>query len=262
MSKNMFWVFYDSLSKAQSNPITTDEAQMAIFKMRPRDMERFFIWTQGWAECQSLVLYLKTDQSHFVSSFVTPDENTIKARIRDVLEMSPANNKKLHDEITNSFSSIRLTTDENFSEDSQQQFNADEITWSNLEKPKIDFTKIKNKKKLDYREERHQLKIEVILISNKGKTFRSKSINISLSGSLLEDNIPFDYYGMMFDVVVVNQNSKNTETCRISLKGKTVGDGLSQRLQYVEMSDIKKQELQNFLQDYIDLQKIYKKKAI
>lgn len=257
------WVLYDSLSKAQSNPVTTDEAQMAIFKMRPRDMERFFLWTQGWEEWQPLQFYLTTDQKHFVTSFTLQNEETVKAKIRDVLEMKSINNKKLHDEITGSYSSIHLREDtiSDVNIPNDKQFDGEEISWENLEKPRIDFSKLKKKSAADNRETRHELKIEIILISTKGKSFRSKSKNISLSGSLLEDNIPFDYYGNVFDIVVVNQSARKKSMERISLKGKTVGDGLTQRLQYVGITDAKKQELQNFLQEYIDLQKTFSKKS-
>ncbi len=263
MSKNMRWVLYDSFSKAQSQPVTTEEAQMAIFKMRSRDMERFYLWTQGWAEWQSLSIYLVTDQKYFVSSFTIANEDTLKAKIRDVLEVTPVNNKKLHDEITASFSSIHLEETNSSAKDafSEKQFDGEDISWSNLEKPKIDFSKLKNNREKDRRDTRHELKIEILLISSKGKTFRSKSKNISLSGSLLEDNIPFDYYGTTFDIVVVNQHAADARSGRISLRGKTVGDGLTQRLQYIEVSEAKKTELQNFLQSYIDLQKNYSKKS-
>ena len=257
------WVFYDSLSKAQSNPATTEDAQMAIFKMRLRDMDRFYLWTPGWAEWQSLTAYLATDQSNFVSTFATQDEQTLKARIRDVLELTPVKSKKSHDEMTGSFSSIHL--EENPANDQpsvgQQQFVGDEISWENLEKPEIDFSKLKAKKNLDQREVRHELKIEILLISNKGKTFRSKSKNISLSGSLLEDNIPFDYYGDIFDIVVVNQSAPDQKTGRISLRAETVGDGLTQRLRYFEVSEAKKEELHRFLEIYMNSQKNYRKKS-
>ncbi len=264
MSKNVTWVLYDSLSKAQSNPVTTEEAQMAIFKMRVRDLERFYLWTQGWKEWQSLKFYLSTEQKNFVSSFSNQNEDTLKAHIRDVLEMAPLNNKKLHEEITRSFSSIKLeeeTLTDAESDLAYKQYDGDDISWENLEKPTIDFSKLKQNRTADRREERHELKIEIILISTKGNSFRSKSKNISLSGSLLEDNIPFDYYGTTFDMVIINQSSRDPKLSRISLKGQTVGDGLTQRLQYTGISEVKREELENFLREYISLQKNYGKKS-
>lgn len=264
MSKTLMWVLYDTLSKAQSNPVSTEEAQMAIFKMRPRDIERFYLWTQGWQEWQSLQFYLATDQKNFVSAFTNQNDDTIKAHIRDVLEMTPRNNKKLFEENTASFSSIHLEEDtltDAGGRLGQQQYDGNDISWENLEKPVIDFSKLKKKRSAEKRETRHELKIEIILISVKGKSFRSKSKNISLSGSLLEDNIPFDYYESVFDMVIVNQSARDPKISRISLKGKTVGEGLTQRLQYTGLTNEKRQELQIFLEEYIYLQKNYGKKS-
>lgn len=266
MSNNIKWIFYDSYSKTQSNPISTEEAQMAIFKMRPKDAERFYLWTQGWQEWHSLTAYLQSGQNFFVSSFTIPKTNddTLKATIRDVLESAPTTNKLLHDEFTKSFSAINLNETMSGIAEKEvgiDQFDGEDITWSGVEKPKLDLNKFNKKKNLDNRETRHELKIEVILISPKGRSFRSKSKNISLSGTLLEDNIPFDYYGSVFDVVIVNQQTKDPSYSRVSLKGKTVGDGLTQRLCYMEMTSAQKTNLQKLLQDYIQAQKNQKKSA-
>ncbi len=259
MPTNMKWVFYDSLAKTQSNPISTDEAQMALFKMRPRDIERYYIWTVGWKEWQALSVYLTTDQKYFMTTFTVQNEDTVKARIRDVLEMPLP--KYAKPESTQSFSSIRLNDDTMTNPDvGYQNYDGEQISWENIQKPAIDFSKLKNKT-VDKREQRHELKIEVILISPKGKTFRSKSKNISLSGSLLEDNIPFDYYGVTFDVVIVNKESKNPAGSRLSLKGKTVGEGLTQRFQYTQLTEEKKAALQVLLEDYVVLQKKFSKKS-
>lgn len=266
MSNNIKWIFYDSYSKTQSNPISTEEAQMAIFKMRPKDAERFYLWTQGWQDWHSLTTYLQSGQTFFVSSFTIPKTNddTLKATIRDVLEAAPSTNKLLHDEFTKSYSAINLN--ETMSgidapDKGVNQFDGEDITWSGVEKPKLDLNKFQKNKNLDNRETRHELKIEVILISPKGRSFRSKSKNISLSGSLLEDNIPFDYFGSVFDLVIVNQQTKDPSYSRVSLKGKTVGDGLTQRLCYVDITDTQRNNLQKLLQDYIHAQRAQKKSA-
>ncbi|MBC7741056.1 MAG: hypothetical protein H7061_02585 [Bdellovibrionaceae bacterium] len=256
MPDNQKWVFYDSLAKTQSNPMSTEEAQMALFKMRPRDFDRFYIWTAGWKEWQPLSLYLTTDQNFFVTTFTVQNEETVKAKIRDVLEVKPNSG-----EPSLSFSSIRLDEDTAANpNDIYRQYDGDEISWENIQKPAIDFSKLK-KKKADARDTRHELKIEIILISPKGKSFRSKSKNISLSGSLLEDNIPFDYYGITFDIVVVNKDSSDPARSRLSLQGQTVGDGLTQRLQFYNITEEKKAVLQRLLSEYVDQQKKYKKKS-
>ena len=106
------------------------------------------------------------------------------------------------------------------------------------------------------RDLRHVLKIEILLISNKGKTFRSRSKNISLSGSLLEDTIPFDYYDAIFDVVIISTQVKDPSRSRVKLTASVVSKvgNLSQRIQYVNLTIKQKMDLQFMLEEYIEAQ--------
>lgn len=280
MANNAFWVFYDSFAKIQSNFMSTDDAQTSILKMRPQDVERFLIWTEGWQNWQPLKTYLESDQKNFVSTFTVPaaapktELETVKAAIKDIIEKTQTSFKhrkeKNEDTNTKSYSNIHLeeeTISRIVKEEQEQQlqaqikeksFDGDEITWSNIQKPNLDFSKI-SKKPMSKREIRHELKIEVLLISSKGKTFRSRSKNISLSGSLLEDTIPFDYYGATFDAIIINNQTKDPLKARVKLTANTVGDsGLSQRIHYTNVTDQQKKALQLLLEDYMELQKAAK----
>lgn len=266
MTSSIKWIFYDSMSKTQSNPLGSDEAQMAIFKMKPKDWSRFFIWTQSWSNWQPLEQFLKSEQKIFITHFATAtySEETIKHHLeRDVMEMN-AVDTKTQKEITKSFSGVSIDEETpNSSEPllGKSSFNGDEMTWSGLEKPEINFKRLTEKMSFSRRSPRHELKIEVLLISPKGKTFRSTSSNISLSGSLLEDNIPFDYYGTIFDVVIVNRTAKHPVNARVTLKAKTVGDGLTQRISFHDISTNQKKMLHGLLQDYLDEQQRLTKKS-
>ncbi len=260
------WIFYDSLSKTQSNPIGTEDAQMAIFKMKPKEWSRFFIWTQGWTNWQSLDLFLKSDQKNFITHFaqaqVNPaDQETVRqSRDPNNLEMKTVS-EKTHQEITKSYSAVMINDEESNVKPifGKSSFDVDELSWSNTEKPAIDFKKLADKMSFNRRAARHEIKIEILLISPKGKIFRSNSSNISLTGSLLEDNIPFDYYGIQFEVVIVNRSAQTAVNSRVTLKANTVGEGLTQRLGFVNVSAQQKKSLQGLLQDYLDQQPKIKK---
>ncbi len=273
MAQSRKWILYDSLYKTQSNAITTEETQMAILKMSEMDTIRFFIWTTGWEKWQPLKGYLESNQDHFISSLAPekdPLQNTVKARVRDVVEMKPAD-KEIEEEVTKSFSlSVSITKafssisleekDIVFNDEfSVHKFNGDDLDVDNISKPKMNFKDI-NQNGLKDRPNRHELKIEILLISTKGKTFRSRSKNISMSGSLLEDNIPFDYCGRIFDIVVINKQPCPPQFQRVSLKAVTVGEGLTRRIHYVNMIKKEKQDLQNLLENYIRIQDEMKKK--
>jgi hypothetical protein len=111
------------------------------------------------------------------------------------------------------------------------------------------------------RAERHELKIEILLINQRSQTFKSYSRNISLTGTLLEDNIPFDFYGTPFDVIVVNRNAAQSPHAKVQIKGETVGDGLTQRIRFATLNDQQKQKLMNLLNEYIMQQAKLTKKS-
>ena len=89
MSNNVLWVFYDSISKIQSNPLSTDAAQSTIMKIRPNSINRFFIWTQGWQNWQPLKSYLESDQRVFVSTFTISktNEETLTAAFKEITRL-------------------------------------------------------------------------------------------------------------------------------------------------------------------------------
>ncbi len=263
MSQTVLWVFYDSLSKIQSTPVSTEEAQTTILKMGPQQIDRFYIWTTGWNNWQQLKAYLESDQKKFVSTFTVsnskPNEETITATIKCILEKT---NSIGENENSLSFSSIHLKEDtiSRIVEEDRikpgKSYDIEEITWSNIQKPNLDFSKVTTKA-LDKREARHDLKIEILLISPKGKTFRSRSKNISLSGSLLEDTIPFDYYDTSFDIVIINNKTSDPLKARVKLSATAVRNngGLTQRIQYENPTEAEKKSLKMLLEDYKGLQK-------
>ena len=171
--------------------------------------------------------------------------------------------KKVLKEITKSFSGVLIDEDPAHEEPAvgKSSFDGEELSWSKTEKPAIDFKKLADKMSFSRRDARHELKIEILLISPKGKTFRSNSANISLSGSLLEDNIPFDYYGIPFDVVIVNRAAQSNVNARVTLKARTIGEGLTQRLGFSDMTATQKKALHGLLQDYLDQQQKLTRKS-
>lgn len=276
---NATWVFYDSIAKIQSNALSKDEAQSAILKIRPQSIERFFIWTQGWQNWQALKAYLESDQKNFVSTFTISrsNEETIKAATQEIREhtitqtrTSIPRDETISGTDTKSYSHILLAEEtisryvraEQAHEIYGHKFNGDELTLSNIQKPDLDFSGLTNRN-LDKRAVRHEFKIQVLLISHRGKTFRTYSKNISLSGALLEDTMPFEFYDSLFDIVVISSFSKDQKKSRVKLQGKAVvaGANRSQRLQYENQTEDQKSALAYLLEDYINATKHPKSKA-
>ena len=78
---------------------------------------------------------------------------------------------------------------------------------------------------------------------------------------MLEDNIPFDYYGTVFDVVVVSRHADNPMNSRVQLKSKTSGEGLTNRLKFENITVEQKKRLTALLNEYIEKQKSKSKKS-
>ncbi|MES2802124.1 MAG: hypothetical protein V4654_06500 [Bdellovibrionota bacterium] len=266
------WVLLDGITRIQSQPLQTEQLQLAILKLNERDWTRFYVWTQGWQNWLLLKDFLNSDRRDFALAGTPASEENVKAHIQAQIEnrkkvtLHPQQQEdsvtravgkaKTHKQANNAKSMTMVSSSEEtlVPESMKKDYNGDTIDQSAHHKPpqSLDFTEISEAYK--NRAERHEFKIEILLISQKGKTFKSYSRNISLTGSLLEDNIPFDFYGVQFDMIVVNRNSLNPQNGRVKMRAETVGDGLTQRICFVGVSETQTQRLLHLLNDYLTQQ--------
>ncbi len=264
MSESNAWVLFDSITQIQSKPLTQEQLQSAIFKMKKSDLNRFHVWTTGWQNWQPLNIFLDSDQKNFIKDIETAkklsEEKTVR---REKKELTKTKSKS----ITKSSTLIKLTDEITKTafrlKNKEEKFDSENLTWSGSAPPTdLNFTKTKMTGYAN-RAERHELKIEILLISAKGKTFRSHSKNISLSGSMLEDNVPFDYYGTIFDIVIVHRHADKPANSRVQMKAKTIGDGLTSRIQFQNVTEDQKKRLTLMLNEYTEKQKtqVIKKSA-
>lgn len=241
-----FWIILDSLTKIQSQPLSLDKLQSTIQKMTEKDMTRYYIWTEGWQNWQSLQEFLSSDNRKIIF---------------------PRGHNREQQEETKEKSITKSMTNISTEPETQASFKVvdQEFDGSLLENLPLKNTAIVdlNFKKLvqhyNRRAERHEFKIEVLLINQKGKSFRSYSKNISLTGTLLEDHVPFDFYGNIFDLVVVHKKSSDPLISRVQLKAETVGDGITQRIRFVQQSDDQMSKLTVLLNNYVQQQPKLKK---
>lgn len=111
--------------------------------------------------------------------------------------------------------------------------------------------------------ERHEFKIEVILLSKSGKTFRTQSMNISMGGTLLKDEIPKEFLHIRFDLILVNKFEKDPAKGRLHFQGRVVGDYMDpRRLMFLESDTETQRRLEIMLRSYIEQRNTAKKKRV
>ncbi|MFN3696225.1 MAG: PilZ domain-containing protein [Pseudobdellovibrio sp.] len=282
------WILLDNLTKIQSQPISTQELEAAILRLPKSELGRYFLWTTGWNNWQPLQEYLESDQKT-LSVAIQMNTQTAQQAINqfhnDSLSSKSNNTNKdqegfvlIDNTMTKSANKLSLQLEHT------KTVAVDNITQATTShdlklapiKPETqinDYTSdqikktdhVVNIKNINFkdintpyrnRSERHEFKIEILLINKRNKTFRSFSKNISLSGTLLEDNIPNDFYDDSFDLVVVNRQPTNSLNSRVQVKATVVqNDGYSQRITFVNVNPVQKQRLKDLLNDYINQQK-------
>ncbi len=267
------WIFFNVLTEMQTNPMATEEAQAYIFEISPTTVKKFFIWTKGWEKWQPLKSYLESNQTFFVMAYLelpklqntTPDAsgNTAKieiANISDIPNPIDENFKDtvkidkllLIDTVADLESGPSDETDPSYV--STDEFKAEDLTFTSIEKSKLDFSALNCKYPLRNRAVRHNFKMEVILSLANAKKFRSRSVNISLTGCLLEDAIPVEFCRSAFEVVIIDKNFVDPKFQRIAFRGKTITTGSTCSFYYLEMSLQQWNTLHRILQNNLILQ--------
>jgi hypothetical protein len=225
------WMFYNAVTKQQSKPLSTAKAQKFIMKIKVKDIHHYYLWTPGWNEWKPMIPYLQSGEN---SAFVSPIPALPSEPSRITIQTS-----------SHTATAITQVTNDNletpFDENNSLSYTAVELSGKSNPKPDYDFfndfsaadidinadVKLKKKKKevkLERREDmRHDFKIEILLISANGKSFRSYSKNISLGGSMLEDPIPREFFDGEFEVVIMNKFGSDNQD-KVLLKGKVIPD--------------------------------------
>lgn len=255
------WVFFNKETKKKSKPLSLDNAQLFILGLSSSQQKTLYVWTPGWSQWEKLGDFLKKDSSYFVT---TPEHISTKKKnsISDTDLTKTISIEVTEESITVDDSEL-LFSDKNppnplqktnhhpsHNENNQPQsstsntneFHGDQLLMENpkafslqstVSKPTLQSTASEEKRK----QERFNYTLEVILISKNGKTFRSQTDNISIGGASLVNPIPKDFFGIPFDLVIVNQMENDAKKSRILFKGKVISDiSNTKRLTFIDPS--------------------------
>jgi hypothetical protein len=254
------WILFDSVGNKKSKPLSVVQMQMMLLTLKVSTLHQYFIWTPGWDEWVTLPVFLGSGQKYFVQA--QPPEPLFKKE----KHKEQQNRKSEAEERRSHNSEPQLFTEVLPSEPMAQQdygyyytnFTGDDLTLSGApETPmKILISKTTFEAELERRRtKRHELKLEAVLVTKKGTSFRTHSKNISMTGTLLEDEIPKDFFNRPFEMILINRSIIDPKKNRVHLTGRIVGD-LSdpRRLAFVEQDEEVTEKLGALLNDYAKLQ--------
>lgn len=274
-TEGKIWVIFDAASEKKTKPMSVVQTQMMILTLKVRNLHQYHIWTPGWTEWQPLTQFLSSHQKYFVQA--QPPEPLIQREKQKVAKAAAAAQhaqepqKKVREDSvkTNPFYTNIVEPEDLRKTDYgyyYNEVNGDDLTLSGIpDKPSVEIIVSRaglGSPKDRRASPRHDFKIEAVLLTKKGSSFRTHSKNISLTGTLLEDEIPKDFIQRPFEVILVNKFERDPRISRVHLTGKIIGDiSDPRRLIFLEQDDETAKRLSKLIDDYTTQQARVKKSA-
>ncbi|MEK2644029.1 PilZ domain-containing protein [Bdellovibrio sp. BCCA] len=258
------WIIYDAETKTQTKPMSVVQAQVALLSLADKNPGKYFLWTPGWEEWVCVREFLESDQKYFVMA-QPPKPMEPSGLPQDTLtatQNAPATNNpdSPYTQVVVGDAPIKHQEIGGYH---VKDFNGDELDLSKIKKVKPEATKKKSSEAAPKeepsgadrrRDPRHNFKIEVVLVS-KIRSFRTHSKNISLSGTMLEDEIPRDFLNKPFDLIIVNPFEADPSKARLLFRAKIVGDMTDpRRLMFIEQDVAMTLRLDALLKAYVAYQ--------
>jgi hypothetical protein len=253
------WIIFDAKTRQQSKPMSTLQAQAALLSLNLKDNKRYFMWTPGWTGWQAIKNFLETEQNYFVMAPI-PEINTKNKnhRTTDIIDDDKTIRTDVTDPNVIKFTEIDTSQKEAPAKQNYgyfyEDFNADQID------PDAEINPINGSNEVHKRDrrvqERHDFKLEVLLINSSGRTFKTYSQNISVGGTLLEDELPREFVRSQFDLILINNFERDPSRGRLHFQGRVVGDFINpRRLMFLETDDHTRRKLIAMILSYAEYQK-------
>lgn len=252
----LIWVFFNVKTQAQTKPLPYTQAHAFILQMKRQEIRHYVIWTPGWKKWIPVKEMLKADEKYFE---VPPPVDQTDDEATQITGSSKKKVDTHSGELT--YTEIHLNHD---LPKATAEFAPENINWDKT--PVIPVLTRNSEKKVDSEDDRREYKrfphrIELVLMTKKGKSFRSSSLNVSLGGALLREQVPPALLDEVMDLVIVNPFPDNDTPSHLLLKGKVVGE-LSdrRRLVFYDVSPEVLGKLKSILERYKKNYSEFKKK--
>lgn len=204
-----YWLFVDSRTRAVSRRLSQQAAEEFILNLKNVSFEHWWAWNpcfRDWIPLRNIVdnkgtnIRLLIRLPEMVNPYVEDYEKT---------EVSQ------HTQIPKEYSEVRnFLRDQTV--DEAKDFHGDDLTISRAPTPPSLGLEADRRNA-----NRHDKKLEV-LIAGKGKSFRTQTLNISLSGIMLEKALPLDMQGGPFEIIFFIQNNGTKK--QLVFQGNVTGD--------------------------------------
>lgn len=281
-------MIFDAATRRQSKPLSTIQMQKLLLTIKVKDVQHYYIWSPGWTEWKELLPFLKSKQKYFVAAPIPkppvgsekkPPPLPVTNAVNSLFDQTKSQTKTgtlsqiskaphLSDETTTKVFLDSLISEPSYTNVNPDtgskpvdygyyfnDFKADDIDINAAVQPS---RQSKSPKKSKERREnsRHDFKIEVILISHNGKSFRSYSKNISYGGTLLEDEVPRDFLNSDFEMILINKFEDDRKRSRLHFDCQVIGDFRNpQRLTFKSPPPQMLERLREMLESYLKHQR-------
>ncbi len=202
MNEQVKWCFYDPATKTKTADLATDEAQMTILKMRPKDINSFYFSRSDESSWKPLKMLMTSSASPFsgLALLTNMSDKAEQAKVNTKLKMQPVD-QDTQDEIERTFTNSCI--------DAQKTLAA-----SNFKKPTAKT-------------------IDLVLMNKQGMIFRASAVNPTPEGSLCDKVIPTHFHNSVLEVVIINSQATNKYFEKIKISGKVVTTGNGQYLEFI-----------------------------
>lgn len=232
-----YWLFVDSKTRIVSRRLLQEEAENFVKELQNINLENWWAWNpcfRDWIRLEN-IMDNHTGVLRLLIQLIDVDS---KKTVYEEIEKTKVE-KTESTKIPKEYTDVRFYLQEEGADD-LKDFHGDDISISRIPKPPT--LGIAGDRRRAYRQKK---RIEV-LIAGQGKSFRTFTVNISLSGVLLEQNIPVDLDRGPFEIVFFLLD--NGKKQNLAYQGKVSGDLKDRRrLVFGDLSESGKKLLEMLL---------------
>ncbi len=220
--ETQYWLFVDSKTRVVSRRLTQKGAEDFIESLQNVNIDHWWAWNPSFCDWIPLknILNRKDGKIRILIKLPTinmPLDNR-EEELTIAEDVMPEQSEHTH--IPEEYSEVKIFLSDKPA-DAIRDFHGDDLTFSHVPKPPtLGFGADRR------RANRYEKRIEV-LVASRGKSFRTHTVNISMTGVMLELAIPKDLHGGPFEIVFIIQEKGIKK--QIAFQGKVSGDSKDRR---------------------------------